>query len=334
MSYSKPAKQQTLVNQPPVGDDYEDSIGSEEVENEAPQRAMVAVDPLDHVTPRDFRKPLKLFVTFEVVGSPHELGQNPEMARMMLTPEASKQFKQNMAMFNRHAAVGEDLAGNLKRVVPLDFIPTSCSNTFPYGMGLNIDGFLGRHIHRHGTHAWRIAANTPSTAINRSIFEPVNKVNAHMLQNMTLCTPEDLETDITFQKGRSRILVGSLAYTILRDTIEDGATWSDADLQHVNVDHVLEPGRDMHVEISEKMGRDILNHAKPMLEASAAGFINAETWGATFERADGIRDFASPKNLVGDVVTSNTVTPTKISADLLHKRATATVVGELIFHIF
>lgn len=329
---------QTLVNQPSGGFFEDEEIG-EEVEDQA----IAQIDPLDHlthVTPQNFRKPLTAIIDIEVVGSPVELAENPQMTKWMLMPHVAKQLKQNLAMRDRHLAVGDQLAGNLKRVVPLGFRVIRDTNTFPYAMQVNIDGMLGRNLHRHGNGVWRTAANSPAMAVGLEVFDPANIANRYMLQNLKYSTPEDvINHDVTFTtpKGgnpvRARVAVNSLAYEVLADSLQHGF-WDAEHIQDINIGHVLSPENDQHVEVTEKMGRDVIAHIKPILDASTAGFINAETWSAQVLRADGIKDFASAKNLVGDAVHSSHAAPTKISAELMGKRCQYHCKGELIFQIY
>jgi len=324
----------TLANQAfPVG-------GSAAAGAVVPVETEVADDVGEHLKTTDFRNVQTKLIDIDLVATPAELAQNGALATWRLPPQLLNQLKYNKAMTDRHTASGEHLAGNLNRCIPLSLKILQQQNTFPFAIGISAPGIMmDDNLHAHGSCLWRVPGQTPTMLVGQQqVFQPVNIVNRYAYNNYRMCTVEDLKQDVTFPagrtaKGRSAIAVNSLAYQTLVQSLENG-TWQDQ-LQDINVDSIFEPGRNATVEVTEKMGRDIVKFLEPQVEQAANSFVDLQSFGFEVVRADSQRDFSSAKNLIGEIVSSTGTTDNKkMKSDQLQTRSTFSIKAEFSFVLF
>jgi hypothetical protein len=148
---------------------------------------------------------------------------------------------------------------------------------------------------------------------------------------------EDLLHDVSFPegrsaKGRAAVSVNSLDYQTLVQSLTDGA-WADQ-IAELNLDQVFDPGRNLTVEVTEKIGRDIVNFLRPQVEAAAGSFVNLGDLVFEIVRADSQSSYDSAKALIGAVVSTNAVDPKKLIADQLQTRAVFCIKAEFSFVLF
>jgi hypothetical protein len=282
--------------------------------------------------------PRELAIHIDLIASPAELAQTLESNVWKLLPHLSKELKQNMAMKNRHLAGPDQLAGNLNRCIPLHLQIVQQKNSFPYAMGIHMTGMMDTTLHRHGQALWRVPPDTPTMMVGLPAFEPKTKINKYMYSNYRMCTLEDLDTDVKRVEASSKkpahynVLVGSLAYETLLDSLDNGA-WQDQ-IEHIEVDHVYDPGRSHSVTVTEKMGKELRDMMREPIEEAAEAFINLEEFKVTITRADGDSDFVSPKQLHGELVGSELLEGSNLNSDRLQKRCCFHVSAELTYILF
>jgi hypothetical protein len=152
-----------------------------------------------------------------------------------------------------------------------------------------------------------------------------------------MCTVEDLQHDVTFTRGRntparSTIAVNSLAYETLKQSLQDG-NWMDQ-LHDVNVEQIFNPGRNQTVEVTEKIGKDILNFLMPQVQEAADSFVNLEDMKFEIVRAEQYTAFDSAKNLIGEVIDDSVVKGKKLNPLKLQSRCVFAIKAELTFVLF
>jgi hypothetical protein len=267
---SAPAAAPSFVE---VGSDDESLYVSQQqqafpVAAEAPQQE-VADDLNEHLTRDMFKNVQKKILDIEIVASPAELGQNKSTLKWRLPPALLKQMKHVVAIKNRDIADGEQLAGNLNRCIPLGLKIIQQQNTFPFAMGIRAPGvMMDDTLHANGSCLWRVPGLTNTMMVGEQAFSPVNIVNKYAYNNYRMCTVEDLAHDVTFPegraaKGRASVNVNSLAYQTLVQSLTDGV-WQEQ-VGELDLDRIFEPGRNLTVEVTDKIGRDIVNFLKPQV---------------------------------------------------------------------
>jgi hypothetical protein len=312
------------------------------VAGDAQQQQKVEQDAGDdlneHLSREMFKNVQKKIIDIEVVASPSELAQTKQVYKWRLPPALLKHMKYNTAIKNRDTADGEQLAGNLNRCIALGLKIIQQQNTFPYAMGIRAPGImLDETLHAGGSCLWRVPGQTQTMMVGAEAFSPVNIVNKYAYSNYRMCTVEDLMHDVSFPegrsaKGRAAISVNSLAYQTLVQSLGDRA-WEDQ-LGELNLDQILEPGRNLTVEVTEKIGKDIVAFLKPQVEAAAGSFVNLSDLVFEIVRADAHPAYDSPKAMIGEVVSSGILDSKKIKADQLQTRSVFHVKAEFSFVLF
>ncbi len=156
------------------------------------------LDELQHLHKDMFAKAQKALIDIDITASPAELQSSGASNVWKLLPHLSKELKQNLALKNRNAASGDQLAGNLNRCIPLNLEIVQQKNSFPYPMGIKIPGMMDANLHRNGQCVWRVPPDTQTMMVGKAVFEPTNIVNKYMYNNYRMCTLEDLNNDVKF----------------------------------------------------------------------------------------------------------------------------------------
>lgn len=309
-----------------IGDDATGNNEFVEVNSDSEQLPLVGadLDEHEHLSKDMFTKAQSVLIDIDITASPAELAAPGASNVWKLMPHLSKEFKQNLALKNRHLASGDELAGNLNRCIPLHLEILQQKNSFPYAMGVRIPGMMDKNLHRHGQCVYRVAPDTPTMLVGQSAFEPNNIVNKYMYNNYRMCTLEDLANDVKFFKQTSKtpsyatVQVGSLAYETLCSNLEQGHWQSE--LGHIDVEDIFDPKRNHTVQVTERMGKQIVDTLHPVVKEAADSFINIEDFNVEIVRADGQKAFDKPTGIHGEIVGSDKVSAPKITNDKLQTR--------------
>lgn len=303
-----------------------------------PEQQEIADDVSDHLTAAMFKKTQKIILDIDVVASPAELAQNGSLATWRLPPAQLNALKYNTALTDRHTATGEQLAGNLSRCIPLGFRVIQQQNLHPFAVGIKAPGvMLETNLHANGSCLWRVPGSTQTMLVGEDAFSPANIVNRYAYNNYRFCTVEDLATDITYPSGRSAkgravIAVNSLAYQTLIQSLQDGR-WADQ-IHEIDIDRIFEPGRNLQVEVTERMGKEIEKYLKPQVEAAANSFVDLQDLRFEIVRADAQRNFASAKGLIGEIVSDQLLDTGVVKSTQLQTRLPFHVKAEFTFVLF
>jgi hypothetical protein len=299
------------------------------------------IDVQQHLSKDMFTKPQTVTIDFDLIASPAELAQTPSKATWKLLPHLSKQLKQNMATRNRHIAGESELAGNLQRCVPLHLEIVQQKNDFPFAIGIKIPGMMDTNIHKDGQCVWRVPADTPTMLVGKAAFEPVNIINQYQYVNYRTCTEEDLSHAVQQQPAKGKtpahamVLVESLPYELMKKNLMAGK-WQE-ELDKFDVDNFFNPGRSqLRVQVSEKMGKQIVELLEAPIRDAKDTFVNLNDLVVTFERADGVDSFISPKNINGEMIGTSQkgVSTQKLNTARLQKRSTFHIKAQLTYILF
>ena len=318
--------------QQPVYVEQEDLSDAEPMPEKVGGELAKDVDVQQHLTKDMFAKPQDIIIDFDLIASPSELSATLQNSKWRMSSFLLSNFKQNMAVSNRHLATADQLAGNLNRCIPLHMQIIEHQNTFPFAMGVNITGMMPTTVHRHGACVWRVPAGTNTMKVDEPAFVPQNIVNQYMYANYRMCTVEDLSSDlqrIEPKKGGAHysMAVGSLAHNELITHLNKGG-WHDH-FTESELALIDEPGRTPTIAIPEAVGKELYEMLKGPVEEAANSFVDLETFCAEFVRADGISEFNSPKNIAGEIVGSDKVSGTKLNTDRMLTRSSFHVKAKL-----
>jgi hypothetical protein len=322
------------------GSDSEDYASAAHAGDE--MQPSVDIDTQQHLTPDMFVKAQEMIMDIEVVASPAQMEQNPNLRTWQLAPHILKELKQNLATVNRDRATEDQLAGNLSRCIPLHLEVQEKMNGFPYAMGIEIPGMMNKNLHKNGACVTRVPAHVGFTALGtpQAVFEPTNIVSAYMYENYKMCTVEDLANDIKFVKGTPKtkahamVAVGSLAYASLKDNLENPHNWAD---QRHEIDEALieAPGRNTYaVQVTEAMGKDLHNLLREPIEKAASSFINLADFNVKFVRADGNSSFTAFKGINGELMADTAVNAPTYRSELMQRACTFYIKAKLVYILF
>lgn len=299
------------------------------------------VDVQQHLNKDMFTKPQTVIIDFDLTASPAELAQTPGKACWKLQSHLTQQLKQNMATRNRHIAGEADLAGNLQRCVPLHLEILQQKNDFPFAMGIKIPGMMDTNIHKDGQCVWRVPPDTPTMKVGEAAFEPVNIINQYQYVNYRTCTEEDLTHAVQQQPAKGKtpahamILVNSLPHELMKQNLIAGK-WQE-ELDRFDVDNFFNPRQgQLRVQVTEKMGNQIVELLEAPIREAKDSFVNLNDLVVTFERADGVNSFISPKNINGQLIGTSQkgVSTQKLNTDRLQRRDTFHVKAKLTYILF
>lgn len=298
------------------------------VENNSDNELPLVGSELDaHMKTDDFSNVHVIDFDFEITASPAELAAG-NVGKWKLMPHLSSELKQNLATKNRHLASGEDLAGNLDRFIPLDLKILQQKNSFPFAMGVKINGMMDKNLHRTGKCVYRVAPDTQTMVVGHSVFEPTNFFSRHLYEGYRACTLEDLENDVKFFPKTSKapahamVQVGSLAHEAVIKNLEEGRFQREVAKRLIDVDEIRYPPEHMHnVKITEGMGKGIVGLLKPGIEEAIASMINLENFEIEAVRADG-HAFNKPTGLHGQLVGSDLIDTGKVGNNVMQIRHT------------
>ena len=327
-----PKKQQQAADYLDSDDDSYDEIGQPAGENAEMDEAAFIQTALTPIRAGiEVKRPQRMNLHVEFVGSPHQMAEVASKAKWAIAAHMQREFKDNLAVHDRHLAGDEDMVGASNRVIPLGITINNHQNTFPFAVGFEVPGIMSRTLTRNNKSVYVVGSNQAPPGHPVDVFDPSHIVNKWQLENMEECLPEDIDRDITHtDKGRTQIAVGSLPHSHLKTLIGNRA-FTAAELQGVEVDRIMDPGYDTIVEVPSAIGKQLENTLRPAVEQASKGLLDASKWNISIHRADGHRDWASENDLVGAMVSSKTVDPGVMSTNLLHKVCVASIDATLVF---
>ena len=279
----------------------------------------------------DMKRPQCVYVHMEIVGSPHELEMNPSLAKWQIHQAHHDQFKDNLAIHDRHLAKGDELIGSANRIIPIGLRVYNHQNTYPFSVGLRIPGIMDKYLSKAEKYAWVVGSNQAPPSEPMDIFDPTHIVNKYQYENAMVCSSADLDRDLVhMNKERSKIAVGSFPHARLVEHINN-RSFTREEMAAMDVRQILNPGQNQEVEVPRSVGDKLEGEIRPFVEDAAKGMIDATNWVSTFHRADGQKSWNSHRQLVGSIVTGKAVNATKVNADLLHVVGTCVVSAAIFF---
>lgn len=302
----------------------------------------VEIDPNEHITESMFNKVQKVILDFDVTASPAEMAADASKRIWQLKSQLRAQLKQNLAKTDRATATEDQLAGNLQRCIPLNMRIMQQSNSFPYAMGIEIEGMMNTNLHRDGSCVWRVPPNTPTMKVDEIAFAPNNLVTAHMYSNYKMCTLEDLDNDIKAiaavpsknVPAHALVASGSLAHTWLKKNLVETSHW-DAERPHLDIGLIMDtPDTQHYVQVTARMGTELRDMLRGPITEAANSFIDLDAFNVRFVRADGNPSFVTPKGINGDIASNRTVKADKIRSDKMELQSTIHIKAELAYILF
>lgn len=288
-----------------------------------------------HLDAEQFENAQEAIIDFDWMGSPVGFGQNDEQTIWQLAPELARHLKVNNRIKDRHLAGEDELAGNLKRVVPLSFEVMQQQNTFPFAVGLKMPGFMDANLHRNGACVWRVPCDTPTQQVGATAFKPNNIVTQYMYDNYKLCTLEELHEDCKKIAATGKtaakysVAVGSLAFEALYEN-RNSKRWAD---QNLDIAAIEEPADDS-ILVSERVGDDIIKLLEPPLKDVADSMLNFDEMTATMVRADGAPSFKMAKGIHGLLIGDQQVDGNAMENQLMTRNCSFHIKARIKYLLF
>lgn len=326
-----------------MGDEYEE----EENVQRQPQDISTGISADGkYLTPKSFGGCQTIRLQIDSMASLEELASGAAQTVWKPLDHLLKEFKHNTATKNRDKATGEQLAGNVRRMLPLGLRIVQHGNGHAVPIELDIPGLVPRTIHRTGRAHWRVAANTPVQMVDEPAFEPSNPMTRYAYNTMKVCSLESLKEDIHHKgktakspQGYSTIATNSLPYEVLCDNLFglNGATprWAEFHDQ-MNLDEIeeaVENHRNL-VEVPTPIAKEIEGVLRKQAEEMEASLINLEDFAVTIRRSDGNNKFNSYQGLKGELVGSDIDPQQKLRSAKLQRREQFFTEAELAFILF
>lgn len=303
--------------------------------------ALMAVDPMGHVPLNMFQNVMRRRLRITMNGSPAQLAADPSKSVWRVGSHLTKAFKQNTALRQRDMATDDQLAGNLNRGVVLGLQLLEKQNTYPFDVALRAPGFMMDQVDTDKHSALLVigAGTSQPLMVNLPIFDPVNKLTPADYFNYAKCSLEDLGNDITFvpkrgnTPGRAIIAVGSMAHQTLKNSLQDEVPEWANDLHTINVENIFMPRGITTVEVSERMGKDILRALEAPVRAAAESMVDFSDLSFQWARADGQDGWINPKGVHG-AIASTAMVSKKLNSDIMQRNAQASAEVEIAFLMF
>jgi hypothetical protein len=307
------------------------------VEDEADVEAAVAAEAGGHLRPETFLNRQTVDLDIDFVGSPVDFNEGTADTVYRLAPHLPKHLKVNMADKDRHLAGDEHLAGNLRRMVPLEFEILQQANTLPYFAGIQCEHMMSRNLHRHGNVLHRVPPNTPTMKYNEKVFEPVSVIDRKMYDEFVVQTPEMVEASIRevpatkSKPAYANVDVGTLAHDTIKHNLKKGA-WKDVPLSESQLRAIFKPKSHVRaVEVPIDIARPVKERLLQEARDVEARCVNAEDLTFTLVRADGIDGFKTVDNLHGQMIGSKAESVDALATQLITKRGMFHVKARLTY---
>jgi cytochrome b involved in lipid metabolism len=315
----------------PVEEEY-DSVGEELVEEE-----VVTQEPVDaevvlprHVTEDNFKGRKDIMMLYSFTGTPEEFAQNKLRTEWRPASHMVRHFKHNMADVNRHIASDENLHGSLNRVVPLGCEMVAHRNSFPFDIGIDVDGMMPQVFSSHNAALWTCPADVPYTVVNQKVFEPSSFIDEHMMETMQVCTFDDLKEDIQTKSDSKRkagygtVAVGTLAHAQLVDSLHKGLYDKHVNEEDfVRIAESAESTRARVIDVPLPVAVALKKELEGPLRELEKRCMNWDNHVVRASRQDGRAHFNDPEGLHGELVGSDIDPTHKLANDRLNQTCNA-----------
>lgn len=305
-----------------VGSDYSGSDVDEEVNEEvgsdvdqAPVGSEVAA-PKQHVKLEGkYANAETVFLDVCFKGSPEDFEKGIASREWNFKQELLRHFKQNMADKDRHLASDDQLAGHIKRIVPMGLRLVQQMDTLPFAGQITNKKMLPKNIHATGAalHRCEPCALTP---VNINLFNPVSLIDADMIEKGRMCTPEMVNDTVNIVEptGKNKSGYGTvvirdddgktLAYKTLANHVRKSNTLAGEKFSREQVRAILSPpAKAKSVEISAVQAAALKARLLKDVDNLLSRCMDLESdLTFHFERADGESSFNSPNMLEGSLI--------------------------------
>lgn len=294
-----------------AGDEQTPYIDERTMTTATPSMNMMDKHAGRHVKVENFDRPITIAFDIDVVGSPAQLAAGHVSNEWSLKKELLKRMRHNNALRNRLHATEEELEGDLRMCIPLQFEVIEHGNSQPFAQGFDVPGVMPLTFSQHGAWAHRTAAKCAVTPIREGVkMEPVNIIDRALMHDSHGTTLSDISNDIqkNEKRGYASIVVGTPAYYKLQDAVDDGT-----------YDHLFPNGLDddqyqaimdppMHrktIEVPLAVANQLQDDISQPINDFMSRCIDLNNFVIRVVRADGQSEFDSPIGYVGEQVSAD-----------------------------
>jgi hypothetical protein len=136
--------------------------------------------------------------------------------------------------------------------------------------------------------------------------------------------------------AHANIAVGSLAYDTLVQNLNDRRMrkiWRD-DIAQIDEDIVFTPGKAHTVQVTSRIGQDIIETLRPFISEAASSFLDIESLMVVANRSDGHKSFDKPVGIAGQLIGSNALDTPKLNNDRMQINSHFAIKAEFSFILF
>jgi len=258
-----------------------------------PNDARIAgqIDTDGHLQSKDLYGVQKKTFFMTISGSLEQIAANQARTKWNMSNDIQKQLKQVTTATNRARAADEHLVGDLSKAVMLQATVLEQSNDFPIPIGVNIPGLVPSVYTKDNRYCWVINKNTPTTALQQSIFEPDNVFTRYMYEKLQKLDVETLKEQVRFDidpSGKNAVFdPNGFAWDVLMKNVYQGK-FPGAEDYLMNLDaQVANNPRSFRPEVPTDIAREVYDAIEAPLRDIEESFVDLRKLNATFERADG-----------------------------------------------
>lgn len=231
----------------------------------------------------------KIF-TPRVQGSLEQLASDPSKATWKLSPELQKLLRQVKTTKNRSKAGEEEFVGDISKAVILECTILQERNDYPVPIAVNIPYMVPQVYDSDIRCNWLIEKETPTTNVNRPLFEPDSLFTQHMYDKLEKLDLESLNNEIRFEKDpkatHALMDPNGFAWKILMKNVYKG---NFPGIEHKLIEtheDVARGNGHVFVKVPVEVARDIHAALAEPLKEIEDSFVDMRKLTCTFQRAD------------------------------------------------
>jgi hypothetical protein len=264
------------------------------------------IDAEGHLQPNALWGTQTAIFDISMSGSLEQLQKNGAASVWSLDENVQqKNLRAVMSKTNRNKPIEADMVGDISKTIWLQATVIEQQNDYPVPVGIDVDGLVARSFTQHSRHNWVIRPNTPTMAVNQSIFDPNNMFTRRMYATSEKLDTASLRTQIRVDPSGSQATIdpNGIAYEILMTNWQKGILPEYHDYLTTINSQILQQPAARHVsgvQIPVALANQLIEAIEPELKRVESSFVDMRTIKARFTRADNEENWNSLKNLVGE----------------------------------
>ncbi len=209
-----------------IGSEAED-IGDEDDDVIVTRQRVVDADIqvpriIKHVTTSNVGEFLDIYIPFSITASLAELEANQAAAEFKIPEDMLQNLQMNIKDKDRDQLTSETLAGDVRKIVPVDLIMVEHSNGHDVALNMTCNQLMGK---LHNGAMWHYPPNHVSSVVNQPILKVKSFISEQMLKDRRNYTVADIDEIIQVDEKaqRGRVELNSIGHQFIMNGIESNA---------------------------------------------------------------------------------------------------------------